>query len=215
MKLNENIKRAKRNMKILLVIFILYVIFFLFLINFIASQSDFKDNNLSKLIIIWAVLFIILVVPLFIIRISKLNSLCHVDAQKCIIEDFIIIGYHRDGRIHYRIYPVVKKVGSDELYFTYGKYSLSYYNSIYVRNANTLMGINIVRKNKSVVQIGDYANFYIGKLVDVNIHINSKKNTVKLNHKKFKYNHINNKYDINIFNKLKFFEGVVEVEDVD
>ena len=131
---------------------------------------------------------------------------------ECVIEDFIIYfdGKH-DGKREYRIAPIIRAKNSNKLYFTYGKYSLSYYKSITSRMNRRLIEKTIVRDDWSKVQIGDPVLMYKKSDIFVETAIIDN-NNVKLNNKTIRFSHINNQYDVGIFNKVTFFEGAVDVE---
>jgi len=223
--MNQNIKDAKRIYTILLVFIIVSLIVFMFFINMFLGQiinetsgNDDTGITVKNIFLIVELAICIVVGFVFYIKyIYKLGTMCNLTPVKCIIEDFIIYPYGREAdsrRIDYRIAPLVRDLVNDKLYFTYGNYNLSYYNASEKRNGKTI-NKSIFRKDGSKVQIGDMVYAYIRKELKVNIDVDETNNMVKLNNSKMKFMHYNENYNINIFNDITFFEGIVEVEDIE
>lgn len=55
-------------------------------------------------------------------------------------------------------------------------------------------------------------NMYILKTLYIPVSINKSKNTVKLNHKKFYFRHMNDQLDIDVFRSLVFFKGAIDLD---
>ena len=226
--MNKNIQEAKNKFKILLISLVIFQIFFLFLINIFfnkisletgSGDADFQlIKNIIKIVL--TIIFIIVDIIFYIKFIYRLHTMINVEPKRCIIEDFIMYPYgYSSGtgsrrRIDYRIAPVIRDLESNKLYFTYRDYDLSYFNSKYIMMNDKLVSNIIFRKDKSEVKIGDTAYCYVKKEVNVDVKIEEDNNIIILNNKKMHYLHTNEKYNINIFNEIIFFEGIVEVEDI-
>ena len=142
---------------------------------------------------------------------TKTAIMSDVKAIECVVEDIIITSYLRDHERKYKLIPVVKNTRTGELFCTFGKYNMSFYSSAQGRNANSLLAACIVRDDGSAVEIGDTVRVYIKESVNVNVIINPD-NTYSLNGQKHNFNHENQKYDIELLNKLNFFKGIIDVE---
>lgn len=211
MKKNKRVLEVIKTKKITSLIIISYEI--LGLIFCILFFKQFKDMPIySKALPVGTIIiFILIATQILLISNSKLKDLIYTKPIKCIIEDFIYITYYNDG-VEYHVYPVVKSLEDNKLYFTYGNYCLVGYNTIYAQMNKSLLFKTIYRKDKSKVKIGDEAYVYIRRNLDLNIDINYEKNIVRLNKKKIHYKHENDKYNINVFNNLHYFEGFIDIE---
>lgn len=224
--MNKNIKVTKRKFEIALIILIIFQFLFLSIVYIFlgkfSSEIGSSDTDFllirKEFLVIGLIIFIFIDIYFYIKFIYRISKLTNVEPRKCIIEDFIIYPYgveKRNGitKKDYRISPLVKDLEDNELYFTYGNYSLSYYSFIKT-SINNETSIKIYRRDGTRVEIGDIAFFYIRKKVNIDVDIDKSNNIIALNNKKMKYIHSNEKYDINIFNRINFFEGTIEVEDI-
>lgn len=214
MKENKRILSAINTKKTTLLIFLVFEILWIFLIIGVGIKLQHELEELplyfKYIFLIFSIVGFIIVDAWFLKNINKLKDLINIKPLKCIVEDFIVIGYKHDGKRGYKIYPVVKSVEDNKLYFTYGSYCLSGYNTIYSQMNNSLLNMAIIRKNKTKVEIGDVAYLYLRRNLDFNIDINSDKNMVYLDKTKIYFNHIN---DINMFKEFHYFEGIIDVEN--
>lgn len=228
MKKNINIKKAIKKFELVLIFLIIIQVisFFIFrsiFFNNIEMFSDIPiDFNTLKIIITSVFIVICIIVDIIYMyqHIYKRKSLINSEARECIIEDFIITYYVNSSsdNIDYQIEPVIRDIKTNKIYFTYSDYNLSYYNSVESRSGKSIVNKQIYRKDKSFVNVGDKAYFYIRKILDVNVDIDSNKNVIYLKTKnsksKMRYKHVNQKYNINDVKDFIFFEGIVEVEDI-
>ena len=224
--MNKNIKEAKRKFEILLVGFIIFQILILFFINaflnnfLLEIDIDNSEIILIKKIITIFIITISIIIDIVIYKkyICGLNSLINTTHIRGVIEDFIIYPYGYDNshprKIDYRISPVVRSVEDNQLYFTFGNYSLSYYTSIETKINNKVLSKTIFRGDGSEVKVGDIAFIYIKRKLDINVEIDEDNNRVKLDNLKMNFLHENNNYNIDVFNKIIFFEGITEIEDI-
>lgn len=83
-----------------------------------------------------------------------------------------------------------------------------YFNNIYTLNNRKIRSIKVIREDKSVVEIGDKAYLYVKRNIYPNIKIMDKFVIIDY----LKYSLMNKNLDINIFNKVIFFEGLIDVE---
>ena len=145
---NEKIKVAKKKFLVVLLVMILLQVIFCVVVNFtiVAFEQEFSVNQVAmdlslikRIALCLLISFSLLIDALFYtIRIHRLNTLSHVQPIKVIVEDFIITAYVDEGRRKYWIYPLVKNVVNQKLYFTYGRYSLSWYSTRYEQTNNVL-----------------------------------------------------------------------------
>lgn len=214
MKENKRVLSAINTKKTTLLIFLIFEVLGMFLIIgvFNKFQHELKDFPIyfKYIFLIFYIVGFIIVDAWFLKNINKLKDLIDIKPLKCIIEDFIVIGHTHDRERRYKIYPVVKSINDNKLYFTYGSYCLSGYNTIYSQMNNSLLNMTIIRKDKTKVEIGDVAYLYLRRNLDFNININSDKNMIYLGKTKIYFNHIN---DINMFKELHYFEGIIDVEN--
>lgn len=84
-----------------------------------------------------------------------------------------------------------------------------YFNNIYTLNNRKIRSIKVIREDKSVVEIGDKAYLYVKRNIYPNIKIMDKFVIIDY----LKYSLMNKNLDINIFNKVIFFEGLIDVEN--
>lgn len=207
MEKNKRVLEAIKTKKITSLIIISYVGLFFCILFF----KQFKDMPIYFKALPVGTIIIFILITTTLISNSKLKDLIYTKPIKCIIEDFIYITYYNDG-VKYDIYPVVKSLEDNKLYFTYGNYCLVGYNTVYAQMNKSLLFKTIYRKDKSKVKIGDEAYVYIRRNLDLNVDINYEKNNVRLGKKKIHYNHVNDKYNINVFNNLHYFEGFIDIE---
>ena len=215
----EKIENAVKKIKTILTILNIIEITGLFIINIVldkmVSVFAFEDNIafLIKSISNGFILIILIVQNVLLIRrMAKTKEMMNIVPIHGIIEDFIITSYSIEADTKYNVYFLVKNLKDGKLYFTYGDYSLSYYDFTYGKNGDVLSGINVFRKDGSTVKIGDIVYLYVKNYVNVNVEIDSFKNILKLNNQKIHYQNVNTKYDISIFKSLTYFEGIVEIE---
>lgn len=215
-KQNKNIINIIKTKKIALAIMSIIQLFSLPLLNVLINE--FTENQTIKIVvpILLIVLCIIIDLYFYKLHISRAKYFLSVKPIECKIEDFILIsyGYSEDARgfrrKDYRLYPVVNV--NNELFFTYGDYSISYYNAKHTRLNNIYTNYEIFRKDHSNVEIGDTAYLYTKKKIDIKVEIDVENNKFKLNKQKETFNNVNKKYDINVLKKLNFFEGIIDIE---
>ena len=220
--MNTNIKNAGKKFKIVLVGLIIFQILFLFILNtFLGnflSEIGSDPKFITNIVLISGSILFTLVDMLFYFKfIYRLKTMLNIQPKKCVIVDFIVYPYGRDSErkgIDYKVAPLIKEIETNELYYTYGEYDLSYYTTVQGYMNKTLINKVIVRKDGTKVEINDTAYYYIRNKINIDVDIDSDSNIVKLNNKKMFFSHVNENYDINIFNKINFFEGVVEIEDI-
>jgi len=176
-------------------------------------ELDYNSVHIIRIICNCFLIFTFAIIDIVLMnRIRKMYVLVNAQQIKCTVEDFIITSYIRDGRKKYNVYLILKEVSGSRLLFTYGDYSLSYYNYTVSQANKRLASVNIFRKDGSTVKLGDTVYAYVKQFTDVDV--STEDNTLKLNNKKIHYYNINNNYDINVFKALSFYEGAVEVEKI-
>lgn len=228
MKKNINIKKAIKKFELVLIFLIIIQVISILIFNsiFFNNIEIFSDipidfNTIKTFIIgLFIVLCIIADITYMYQHIYKRKFLINSEVRECIIEDFIITYYVNSNRenIDYKIEPVIRDIKTNKIYFTYSDYNLSYYNSVEARSGKSIVNKQIFRKDKSFVNVGDKAYFYIRKILDVNVVIDSNKNVIYLKTKnskrKIRYKHVNENYNISDVKDFIFFEGIIEVEDI-
>lgn len=204
--MNKNILKVLKEIRIFYIVFIIFQ-----LISIVIMGLKLKDDAFLLGIILGAILLYLLIDILFyVFQIYKRKKLINVIPVKCVVEDFVV-SYYTKEKID--VYPIVKDANNN-LYFPY--HEISNYTTIYTR-VNYDYNFKIIRKDKSELKIGDTVYLYKDKDLDVKIKINKEKNRVKIYKNKIsnlliKYNHQNKNYDIDIFNKMIYYEGAIEIE---
>ncbi len=208
--MNKNILNIIKTKTTVLFIFLSYQIIVLFFINIMLSKFSEKIFMLSFA----AIICVIIDVVFYKMHISRAKYLLNVSPIECLIEDFLLVsyGYDNNHRKDYRLYPIVK--ANNELFFTYGDYCICHYNQSYSKLNNVYTNIAIFRDDKTKVSIGDKAYLYIKNKIDVSVNIDIDKNTFKLNKQVEHFNNFNKNYDINIIRDLNFFEGIIDIEQM-
>jgi hypothetical protein len=196
MDINNNVNAIKRTNTIALcVIAVLQVIMLLvigFVLNIFRSEADMDDYIYYLIIAFFAVGYILMDIYFYVKRIYKVGCLSASIPVKCIVEDLVTFSYPDDGRRSFYKYPIIKNTDTGELMFTYGDHCLG--------------------GKSTAATVGDIVYAYIYKPVPVHVKIDESRNIVKLNRSKFKFVHMNEDYDIYVFDELRFFEGLVIAE---
>lgn len=211
------IKKLYTPLVIILTVFelfamVFFAIIFSILSNDFGSKLDIDFALLRNCFLIGIpVIAVIVDIALYNAYKKRFALMKNIKAVDCVIEDMIFTSYLSNHKRRYKIYPVVKNTRTGELYCTFEKYNMSFYSSVQARNANSLLAANIVRSDGSAVNLGDPVRVYIKEFVGVNVSVNPD-NTYSLNGHKHKFNHANQRYDINFLNKLKYFSGIIDVE---
>lgn len=214
---NQNIVKAIRKWRIVLFFFVIWQILLFVVLNVFVSKFavnidlDAKTIGYLQKAVVVIVLIIAMIQDIFFLhRIHRTKALLRVQPIKCVVEDFIINSYRRDGKTAYHVYLLLKDMASNSLYFTYGSYSLSFYNHTVIRSGYDLLEANIFRKDGSSVNLGDFAWLYIRKPIQITVKDDGE--GLLLNGKKFAYRNVNNNFSPHDFFKLQFVEGAVDVE---
>lgn len=212
--MNPRIADMKKRNLISLFIFVIGQLIIYAILHTILTNEAINDDPViyNTFMIVAGVGFIIIDIAFYIQRIYKLNGLLHVQPIEAILEEFVALLYSDDGQVGYSVYPILRDKNTGDLLFTYNKYCLGVYDSRYVKMNNILWGFVAYRKDGSKINIGDTVSVYIRRFVPVNTQLHKNKDIVKLNKSKYGYAFINNKYDANVFNSLKYFEGVIDVD---
>lgn len=218
---NEKMEKAMHRMVIALIIIMISQFGGIFLgllcIKKIIMGVDSQNYAGSLNMVFGVIIFICIIgdVWFFKKRVLGLKELLFATPIKCVVEDIVVFRYKRGSETEFDPYMLVRNPENDKLYFTYGKYSLSYYKSKYVKNANTLVNYCFVREDNSAVELGDEVKVYIRRPVSVKVQVKKNEPTNKriiLNNDKYKYTNINHNYDANTFLRVNFFEGVIDIE---
>lgn len=218
MERNNNIINARNKFIIILCVFIFVQICFLFAVDsiierfFVELQLPENLEPIIKCITYFVIVSLGCILDTFFaIRTLKLQKLSHIEPIFGIIEDIVVYSYRgRNSERKYKAYLIVKEKDSGKLLFTYGKYSLSFYNYTVTGANQKLVDATIFRKDGSVVKIGDSARIYKKKIVNVDVKIDDK--IVKLNNKSFRFYNMNPDCTKDIFAELDFYEGAIDVE---
>lgn len=207
----EVLKRCEFHIYGLLILLLIQCIS-LSLLN--AFFKEFVKSEFIQHIVLYIIILICVILDLYFLinRIIILKIALMKIPIKCRIEDIIFIGYKHDKRTLYVPYFIVRSLENTKLYLTYDKYSLADYNTIFNYSDKTNIQFGIFNNDGIPVKLGDINDMYIYKTVNIHVQINYKKNTVKLNHKKIHFRHLNENIQIDIFNDIIFFKGAVCVE---
>lgn len=223
MQVNKNIERALNQGKTILKFFIVFQIISMLIMYAIVSSFSFSDTSgedtsiISKLFPcmlmgVAALVYIRMDVALWKLKISRLENLLYTKPIKCVVEDIVAECYRHDGKKRYKAKFLVRGLDDDKLYFTFGDYSASYYNTRYVNLKTTSLGISAYKKDRTPVELGDIVHIYICDMLNVSVDVDYGKNTVKLDGKKYVYKNANENYDARVFENVRFFAGVVDIE---
>lgn len=210
-KIKQYIKQTKISFFVIPVILLIFLIVMYLILNDSIHELINRLPLINYFVVGIYVLIIVILAIATTMEIKKLKDLLYVKPIKCIIEDFVYIAYSDDGKRNYDVYPIVKNLDDNKLYFSFGHYLYKHYNTIFYGMGSHVVNKQIYRKDASIVKIGDVAYLYKRKDVDINVRINKDKNRVYLNRKKIYF--ISDKHDIEIFNNLKFFEGILDIEN--
>ena len=217
MRKNQNIINVIKKYTIVLAFFCVWECISFVIANVVIKDKllnfDIKESEASLVMITINLFtaFISIAIDIGILqKIFNLKPLLSVTPVKCVVEDYIITSHTSDGDRKYKVSLLLKNIENQELLFSYGKYSLSYYNCSYSKAGRSLQGISIFRKDGSTVEIGDEVYVYISEFVNVSVDYEDK--GLKLNNKKFAYIHTNENYNSSIFGNVRFYKGAVEVE---
>lgn len=181
-------------------------------IDVLRYELQMEDYVYYAIFAVLAICFILTDAYFYKKRIYKVNCLSAERPLRCTIEDLVAYAHPGFGKRSYRIYPILKNTDTGELMFTYDKYWLGGYQTRYMYVNNRPTHARIFRSDNSIVKVGDVAEVYVLKPLPVQVTINERRNMVKLNRFKMKFVHENENYDINVFNELRYFEGLVDVE---
>jgi len=216
MRFNSSVRKIQQTHGVsLLVVVVLQAVSLVFVNLFLSYfLSEIKlEFTLKPMVLVFLVSIFVIINIFFIYkRIIRLQPLIYVTPVKCIIEDFILIGYTDDGRRKYRAYPIVRSMQDNKLYLSYGADALSSFsfNSFYMNNK--IAGFRVYTRNKTELKIGDEVNMYSQKILDVSVDIEQTNNIIRLNGKKIPFHHVNNTLGINAFKDMVFFRGIIDKE---
>ncbi len=210
------LQKRKANIFALLIIILVQTLSLLLLSSlFIAFSEQLTELSAVRVVVFASISFIYIWIDLFFFytRVILLGILSHKIPLRCRIEDFLYIGYKKDGRTKYSPYPIVRSLKGNKLFFTYGSYSLAHFNtnSSYINNG--VVNCTIYKKGGTPVKIGDAVDVYLLKILDIPVLIDAEKNELKLKNKNIEFYHINNKVHISVFNEITFFQGVVNLDE--
>lgn len=216
---NKTVTELKKKLKTFMIVFIiLEIISFLFFFVVFSFLSEFEREGIGSakymhpiVMIAIPALSVIADTAFYISFKKKIKLASEVQPVQCAVEDFLIISYMQDRRRKYRLIPIVKNPATNDLLCTFGKYSMSVYTTVQAKNAATLRFVNIIRNDSSSVEVGDTVQVYIRRFVNVNVRLKAD-NTYYFDNNKYMFEHENQNYDITILQRLKFFEGMVDVE---
>lgn len=170
------------------------------------------QTNVYKIVLLTIVSVCILVDCCVLVnRIFRLRILMKKCPVKCKIVDILLIGYKEDARTRYDPFFIVQSDEDQKMYLTYGKYSLSGCTARIDYSDRENIRCTVYKNNGNPVQLGDEVDMYFLKTVSVPVCIDQSKNTVKLKGEKVYFRHMNEKIDINIFKKIVFFKGAIDL----
>ena len=215
MRINENILDAKKSKITALIVIIAVqsvIAAVMILFNIFNCSGGYLKYVWLAAIILVVIGCIFADIYYWYMSIHKMNKLVHVEPVPCTVEDFIITYTKKNKRIRFHAVPVVRSNIDGKIYVTIGKLNLSWYTSMNISSGHSLSAISIIRQDKTTVNTGDTAHMYISEIVKPDVVINSKNNTVNIGRNKIKFSS-KNSLPINIFDKLTYFEGAVDVEN--
>lgn len=216
----NNEKRLEKVIEKLWLVFIIIIfaeLFFIIMLYIILNMagkinSGIHADNFNKvktiLFSIYTVIIICVDLYFYFKKILGTKSIIGLPCLECTVQDYVIRKYKNESKIEYEVKLLVKCLKDGKYYFTYGKYSYCYFNNIYTLNNRKIRSIKVIREYKSVVEIGDKAYLYVKRNIYPNIKIMDKFVIIDY----LKYSLMNKNLDINIFNKVIFFEGLIDVE---
>ncbi len=221
MKTNQNIVKARKLCIIILMAFIaLQIIFFIFAFLFnIPTDGGGYDGMIKTILLVFFGISVIVCAAVDIYfwhrYIYGMGKLLNIEPVQCTVENFIITYTKKNKSLKYWISPVVRNNIDDRLYITLGRLSISWYKDVYSKSGRSLSSIKILRSDGTEVKIGDTVYLYITEIVNPNIVIDRKSNTVFIGKDKMKFSEGSNSVSIDIFDRLTYFKGAVEVDTPD
>lgn len=179
-----------------------------------ALLKEFAGQGSIRKIVLFIVTGICIMTDLYYLfnRVILLRQLLNRQPVKCRLEDILLIGYREDNRTRYSPFLIVRSLQDHKLYLTYDKYSLVGFNAIFNYSNREKILCTVYKGNGNPIRLGDIVNMYILKTLYIPVSINKSKNTVKLNHKKFYFRHMNDQLDIDVFRSLVFFKGAIDLD---
>lgn len=131
---------------------------------------------------------------------------------RCRVEDILLVGYTDDGRRKYSPYPILRAMDSGRLFLAFEDDVLLGYRTRSDYRNNDLRNFRIYRKDWTPVELGDPADLYPLKILDVPISVDEAQGTLMIKNKRIPLYHRNKEIDIAAFRKITFFCGVVDVD---
>lgn len=176
--------------------------------------KEFNAQSLMRNIIILVILAIYFAVDMYFLydRIYLTKRLMNKEPMRCILEDIFLIPSKEDGKKRYAPYPIVRSIHDNKLYLAYGNYSLMNFTARFNYSDRKNIYCTLYKLDGRPVVFGEMVDIYVLKNVNVSVDIRESKNTVKLKGRKFYFYHVNDKMSIDVFRKINFFKGIIDLD---
>lgn len=204
---------------LVLVLMIVGQLFFLAVFYIVSNMLVKMANSInpdsihrikSLFLIGYALIMICIDIYFYIKKILGTKSLIGLKPLECVVEDYVIRKYKNRDKTDYEIKLLVRCLEDGKYYFTFDRYSYCYFSHIFSLNAHKIKEVVIIREDKSVVNVGDTAYLYIKNTVNPKIKI--KDNSAIVDNLKYSLLNKNENLNINVFNEVVFFKGLIDVE---
>ena len=70
----------------------------------------------------------------------------------------------------------------------------------------------IYKRGRVPVKIGDIVDLYLLKTLDIPVSVDTEKNIVRLKDQKIRFDHMNSRIGIDVFNEMIFLQGAIDVD---
>ena len=215
---NENIKQTQKSLKYVLIGFVVFQIIFLVFINLFLKTffADMGDDMMSKIapiaVNVFALIIGLVTDIAFVIKIKRYDKLENVKPVYGVIEDIVILTSTNKDNADHDLCFLIRNNEDGKLYFSEGDDDMSAYSKSYSGNGRTINSLHIMRRDGKETNIGDTVRFYILEKYEESPKLeilNDYKLIIK--GRRHLYQHINQTYDINVFEKCVFYKGYVEL----
>lgn len=179
----------------------------------IAFSKEISKQIYLKNMILLSVIVIYLVIDLYFLvtRIILLRRLLEKKPVKCQLVDVFLVSPKDDKRTKYQPFPIVRSLEDQQLYFSYGKYSLMPFTMIQNNSGGDDFCCTIYKSDHTPVKLGETVDMYILKTIDLSVSVDRRRSIVQLNRRRAYFRHVNQQLDINVFKEMTFFKGVIDV----
>lgn len=176
--------------------------------------KEFIGQSSIRKVALLIILVLCISVDLYFLfnRVILLRHLLNKAPVKCRLEDIFLIGYKDDKRTRYAPFLIVRSLENQKLYLTYDKYSLLNYAVTFNYSDKKNIRCTVYKGDGIPVRLGDIVDMYILRTIKIPVSIDKSKNIVKLKHRKIYFRHMNEQINIDVFEKIIFFKGAIDLD---